>query len=56
VQVIEHGGIEARIYQVQQGYRVEVSGLDTEFTGILAFLGVSKNLGLAKTSTLRSYR
>jgi hypothetical protein len=31
VQVIEHGGIEARIYQVQQGYRVEVSSLDTEF-------------------------
>ncbi|HEY9796415.1 MAG TPA: hypothetical protein V6D30_12305 [Leptolyngbyaceae cyanobacterium] len=46
VQVIEHGGIEARIYQVQQGYRVEVSGLDTEFYwGILAFLGVSKNSG-----------
>jgi hypothetical protein len=31
IQVIEHGGVEARIYQVQQGYRVEVSGTETDF-------------------------
>jgi len=31
IQVIEHGGIEARIYQVEQGYRVEVSGTETDF-------------------------
>jgi hypothetical protein len=31
IQVIEHGGVEARIYQVQQGYRVEVSGNETDF-------------------------
>lgn len=31
VQVIEHGGIEVRTYQVIQGYRVEVSGTSTEF-------------------------
>ena len=31
VQVIEQGGIEARIYRVQQGYRVEVSGIGTQF-------------------------
>lgn len=30
IQVIEHSGIEARIYQVQQGYRVELDGTDTE--------------------------
>jgi len=31
VQVIEHAGVEVRIYRVQQGYRVEVSGTETEF-------------------------
>ena len=31
IQVIEQDGIEARIYSVQQGYRVEVSGTETEF-------------------------
>ncbi|NEP02415.1 MAG: hypothetical protein F6K58_27955 [Symploca sp. SIO2E9] len=31
VQVISHAGTEARIYPVQQGYRVVVSGTETEF-------------------------
>lgn len=31
IQIVEHGGVEARIYQVQQGYRVEVSGTETDF-------------------------
>ena len=31
VQVIEHAGVEVHIYRVQQGYRVEVSGPETEF-------------------------
>lgn len=31
VHVIESSGIEARIYQVQQGYRAEISGAETEF-------------------------
>jgi hypothetical protein len=31
IQVIDRAGIEARIYRVQQGYRVEVNGTETEF-------------------------
>ncbi|MGB7439744.1 MAG: hypothetical protein WA919_01635 [Coleofasciculaceae cyanobacterium] len=31
VQVIEHAGVEVGIYRVQQGYRVAVSGTETEF-------------------------
>jgi hypothetical protein len=31
IEVIEQGGIEVRIYPVQQGYRVEISGTETEF-------------------------
>ena len=31
VQVISHAGTEASIYQVQHGYRVSISGTETEF-------------------------
>ena len=31
IELIEYGSIEARIYRVQKGYRVEVSGTETEF-------------------------
>ena len=31
IKIVEHGGVEARIYQIEQGYRVEVNGTETDF-------------------------
>lgn len=31
IHVIESSGIEARIYQIQYGYRAEINGTETEF-------------------------